>query len=59
MLEGYADDSTPAELKSFLEAHCDFELLALACVGRGDPGAEDRQGALPHLHVRCKHSRSC
>jgi hypothetical protein len=45
MLEGYADDSTPAELKSFLEAHCDVELLALAWVGRGDPGAEDSQGA--------------
>ena len=44
ILEGYADDPTYEELRSFLVAQPDDdlkELLALTWIGRGDYGADD------------------
>ncbi len=52
ILESYADDATFQELKAFLDAQSDedlVELLALTWIGRGDYSADEWQDILKEI----------
>lgn len=60
ILESYADDATFQELKAFLDAQSDedlVELLALTWIGRGDYSADEWPDVLGEIgDVREKHT---